>query len=290
MEKGEASVESLTVAAMDGYELGATLFRPARPNGRAVQVHAAAGVRQEYYAPFAAYLAERGFVALTFDYRGVGRSAPADLKASKARIADWGRLDAPGISGFIEDSFSNCKRLVVAHSVGGPSTAIMPGNDRLDGLLAVASQSCYWRLWPGVDRAGIWFLTHVLLPVGVRAYGYFPGALLRQGENLPPLIALEWARWCRYPRYLLGALGPEAEAQAARFVAPMRLIDITDDGFYAPDAAGRALLDLFPNARKERILVRPEDAGVGRIGHFGFFKERFRDALWRGAVDWLERC
>jgi len=24
------------------------------------------------------------------------------------------------------------------------------------------------------------------------------------------------------------------------------------------------------------------------IGHFGFFRERFRDSLWRETADWLE--
>ena len=28
--------------------------------------------------------------------------------------------------------------------------------------------------------------------------------------------------------------------------------------------------------------------GVKSIGHFGFFRERFRDSLWREAADWLE--
>jgi predicted alpha/beta hydrolase len=172
--------------------------------------------------------------------------------------------------------------------VGGPSTAIMPGNERLAGLLAVASQSCYWRHWRGVDRAGIWLLTRVLLPLGTRACGYFPGAVLRQGENLPAGVALEWARWCHHPRYLVGALG--AEAQAARFTAPLRLLDIEDDPFYAPEAAARALLELFPNAKKELVPVRPQDAGTDRIGHFGYFRPRFRDALWPAAADWLERA
>jgi len=27
----------------------------------------------------------------------------------------------------------------------------------------------------------------------------------------------------------------------------------------------------------------------GGIRHFGFFRERFRDTLWRDAVDWLGR-
>jgi predicted alpha/beta hydrolase len=25
----------------------------------------------------------------------------------------------------------------------------------------------------------------------------------------------------------------------------------------------------------------------GKIGHFGFFRERFGDTLWRAAADWL---
>jgi predicted alpha/beta hydrolase len=28
--------------------------------------------------------------------------------------------------------------------------------------------------------------------------------------------------------------------------------------------------------------------GVKSVGHFGFFRERFRDSLWRETADWLE--
>ena len=27
---------------------------------------------------------------------------------------------------------------------------------------------------------------------------------------------------------------------------------------------------------------------VQALGHFGFFRERFRDSLWRETADWLE--
>jgi len=66
--------EPFEIQARDGHRLGATLFRPASSNGRALQIYAAAGVKQEYYGEFAAYLSERGFTVLTFDYRGIGRS------------------------------------------------------------------------------------------------------------------------------------------------------------------------------------------------------------------------
>jgi predicted alpha/beta hydrolase len=34
--------------------------------------------------------------------------------------------------------------------------------------------------------------------------------------------------------------------------------------------------------------VSPSDAGAATIGHFGSFRERFRESLWNDAADWLE--
>lgn len=275
----------VSIAAGDGFALAATLFRPAASNGRAVQIHAAAGVRQEYYADFARFLAARGFTAVTFDYRGVGRSAPHHVRGIDAHMRDWALLDAPAVLSFLEKLPCE-KRLAVGHSFGGQSFAVMPGADRLDAVLAVASQSCYWRHWTGTKKLGIWLLTRALLPAATRVAGYFPGELLREGENLPAGVALEWAGWCRHPRYLVGALG--LEARAAAFRAPLRLMAMADDLIYAPRAAAQGLLDLYPNARKELVWVEPRDANAGRIGHFGFFRERFRATLWEDAARWLE--
>lgn len=280
-----ALTEAVELTASDGYRLAATLFRPQSPLGCSVQIHAAAGVRQEYYAPFAAYLAERGFTALTFDYRGVGRSAPADVRKLDARMRDWALLDAAAALEFLATETHARKLMAVGHSFGGQSFAVMPGNERLSAVLAVASQSCYWRHWRGLTGTGMWFLTHALLPGVTRLCGYFPGALLRQGENLPAGVALEWASWCRHPQYLVGALA--LEDRAAALTAPLRLYSMVDDEVYAPLPAAEALLRLYPNARHEMRRVSPEEAGVARIGHFGFFRERFRGSLWREAGDWL---
>ena len=276
----------ISIVASDGFALGATLFRPQAPNGRAVQVHAAAGVRQEYYADFARFLAARGFTVVTFDYRGVGRSAPTHVRDITARMQDWALLDAPAVLAFVEQEIRPARRLVVGHSFGGQSVSVMPGNDRVHALLAVASQSVYWGHWTGARRIGLWVLTRVLLPAATRVAGYFPGELLREGENLPAGVALEWARWVHHPRYLVGALG--LEARAASFRAPLRLMAMADDHLYAPRAAAQGLLDLYPNARKELVWVEPRDANAGRIGHFGFFRERFRATLWEDAARWLE--
>jgi predicted alpha/beta hydrolase len=49
-----------------------------------------------------------------------------------------------------------------------------------------------------------------------------------------------------------------------------------------------ALAGLYPASKPEIRRIAPRDVGSRRIGHFGFFREPFRDTLWREAADWLE--
>jgi predicted alpha/beta hydrolase len=56
----------------------------------------------------------------------------------------------------------------------------------------------------------------------------------------------------------------------------------------ATNAAVEALLGSYPNAQIERRWSRPADVATRHIGHHGFFSERHRDSLWRGALDWID--
>lgn len=279
----EARVE---FPARDGLALGGTLFRPASPAGGALQIQAAAGVPQQYYAKFAAYLAGRGFTVLSFDYRGIGRSRSARLRGMRARMRDWPLLDAAGAFDFLERAAPGERLMVVGHSIGGVSTALLPQAARLAAVLMVGAQSGYWRNWPPLHRPGIWLAVHVAIPLLTRIVGYLPSSRLGFGEDLPKDVALEWARWCRHPRYLVGALN--ASEAFARFAAPLRAY-VADDDAFAPPRAAAALLELYSGAHPELRAISPRDVGVDRIGHFGFFRERFRETLWREAADWLAR-
>jgi predicted alpha/beta hydrolase len=274
-------MKTLELEARDGTPLGATLFGS---GADAVLIMAATGVPQQYYAKFAAYLADAGFSVLTFDYRGIGRSRTSDLRASSARMRDWAQLDGAAGLGFLRKNFQRVS--VVGHSFGGQALGLLPDPDAISAALIVGSQSGYWKNWPAFGRAWMWPVTHFALPFVSRLRGYFPASSLGFGEDLPKGVAIEWARWCRNPRYLVGDLGVEADY--ARFRAPLRAYAISDDAF-APESAVRALLELYPSSRSEISRVRPADVGARQIGHFGFFRERFRDTLWRDACDWLAR-
>jgi predicted alpha/beta hydrolase len=279
-------IEPVEFEARDGFRLGGTLYRASKTDDRAVAIHAATGVKQGYYAKFAAFLAERGFTALTYDYRGIGNSRPRPLRGFDARMRDWALSDAPAALDYLGRVAPGARFMAVGHSFGGQALGLVPRPERIAAALVVGSQSGYWRNWPPLGRSWMWLATHVVLPLGPRLLGYFPSSALGFGEDLPAGVAVEWASWCRHPHYLVGALG--AQQAYARFRAPLRAYAVADDRF-APARAVEALLELYPSARGEVRRVAPRDVDAKSIGHFGFFRERFRDTLWREAADWLER-
>ena len=279
------SLRPVEFAARDGFQLGGILYRPAQPNGRAILVSGAVGVRQQYYAAFAAFLEEHGFAVLTYDYRGIAASRHGPVTALRAAARDWAQLDTAAALDELARAAPGARPLAVCHSFGGNSLGLVPGAERLAGALFVGVQSGYWRHWRGMGRVGMWLLTHALLPGMASLIGHVPAALFGQGEDLPAGVAAEWAAWCRDPRYAAGALG--ARGYEA-FKAPIRSVWIADDA-YAPRAATEAILREYAAAPSELVTVDPADHGGRTIGHFGFFRERFRDTLWADAAQWLAR-
>jgi hypothetical protein len=60
----------------------------------------------------------------------------------------------------------------------------------------------------------------------------------------------------------------------------------TDDEL-APRAAINQLLGRLSSARIDHRRVHPGEHGGTPIGHFGFFRPRFRETLWRDASAFL---
>ncbi len=270
--------------ARDGFRLAGTMYRPAAANRRAVLFQAATGVRQEFYGKLAAYLATRGFTVLTFDYRGIGRSRPKSLRGFDAQMRDWAEKDIAGALDYLARASQGARIIGFGHSFGGQVFGLVPGNERYVAAVTVGSQSGYWKHWRGLRRVGMWLATHMLLPGVSRLAGYFPARRFGQGEDLPAGVAAEWARWCRHPGYVVGAL--EVQERYARFSSPIRIYAISDDAF-APPRSVEAFLDFYPNAPRRVEQVDAQANADGPIGHFGFFRERFRDGLWKEAADWM---
>ncbi len=90
---------------------------------------------------------------------------------------------------------------------------------------------------------------------------------------------------CLHPDYLISE-HPDASARFARFDRPAAFYSFTDDAF-GPRGSVEALLARLPRANVDHRRVDPGEVGKGPIGHFGFFRARFREPLWREALVFL---
>src|SRR5690606_32580822 len=151
-----SAVRPVPIPTRDGRALAGRRFDAAGGAPAAIVVVAAAmGVPQRYYAPFADWLArERGCTVLTFDYRGIGESAPPRLAGFDATLTDWYRLDL--------DAALRAARVVAAppvpltvvgHSLGGQIAPLAPSVRSIDALLTVAAGSGWWRQTAAPTRA-----------------------------------------------------------------------------------------------------------------------------------------
>lgn len=275
---------SLTLSAHDGFPLAATLFQPEITSPRLVLICPGTGIPRGYYSKFARFLAENNFTVLTFDYRGIGESRPQSLRGFDARMSDWAQQDLAGVAHWCAREFQPERFFLICHSAGGQLMGMARINPLVHALVFVAAQHGYWGNWPLRSRYNVAVLWR-LIPVVTRVFGYLP-ARLGIGEDLPRGVANEWAKWGRDRDYLFG-FGHEFDLESYRSLAvPMLAYSFWDD-WYAPRVAVEALLQKYSAAQITHHHLTPTESPVQRIGHFGFFREQFRDSLWEETVAWL---
>ncbi|HKF99981.1 MAG TPA: alpha/beta fold hydrolase [Xanthobacteraceae bacterium] len=283
----EILVQDTTIPARDGYPLAATVFTPDRAPKSTVLINAAAAVPRKIYRGFASYLAQHGFAALTYDYRGVAGSRPPSLRGFPARMRDWAALDAAAAIDHVRRVWPAADLKVVGHSFGGQAVGLMPNNSEISRALLVAAQAGYWRLFHAPEKYRVYLMMRFVGSPIAWTLGYVPGRL-GIGEDLPRDVFLEWTRWVGQKRYFFDDPTLTALENFPRYRGKLRAISMTDDP-WATEAAVNLLCTGFTGTAPERVDIRPRDVGAERIGHFGFFRPEHRDTLWRDAADWLAR-
>jgi len=269
----------LTINAADGHELAARYFAAADAARGAVLIAPAMGVPQDYYADFSAWLSARGFSVLTFDYRGMGRSRRGSLRELDADIFDWAHLDCDAAAEALMQRAPDAPLYWVGHSLGGQILPFFPRHDRLRKAITVGTGSGYWRENVWQLKSYVWWLWYVAVPLALPVFGYFPGRRLRKVGDLPRGVMAQWRRWCLDPEYAVGAEGDAVRRQYASVKTPIVSFSFTDDEFMSARNTD-SLHGFFTNSQRSMQRIAPGDAGVTRIGHFGFFRQRFADTLW----------
>lgn len=283
-------MQPTTILTEDDFYLAARRFAAQGAPRGVVLLAAAMGVRQDFYFPFARFLAERGFAVLTFDYRGMGGSRPpgsAGLRGFQADLFDW--------SADYESALRHARAWqpglplqVVGHSLGGQLPGIVANNAMVDGLITVAAGNGYWRDNAPRTKRHVWFLWYVVSPLATRLCGYFPGKRLNMVADLPAGVMRQWTQWCKSRHYMVDEAGRPLLAGFDRVRVPLLSLSFTDDEMMSRRSID-TLHDCYRHAPVERRYISPQEVSTRRIGHFGFFREEFRSSLWEQAAQWLER-
>lgn len=284
-----AEKTDIRITCPDGYVLAGSLFK--RDQGAdkgAVVICNALGISRKFYEKFARFLAGRGFAAVTFDYRGTG-----DSKSSRddrdLELADWGRQDIGAAIEFAAGAGFSDRVFLVGHSLGGQLFCLSGQCETLAGAILVGASFPYWRRWPFPRNLSMFVFWYLLIPILGLGRKKFPTRKLGlSGEDLPVQFISRWGQWARNPAYVVSEKFSLDTRRFRTLTAPV-LAYAFDDDAYAPERAVKKLLGAFEKARIEERFIRAKDAGTGRIGHFGYFKEASAATLWADTVSWMEK-
>jgi len=274
------------IPATDDYPLAGIVLEPPAPRA-VLLLHGGTGIPKEFYLRFAQFAAQRGFLVVLSDYRGVGGSRPRSLRGFEACMRWWGERDMPGVLQWSQANHPALPRVLLGHSAGGQLVGLMPNHGDLIAVAAIAAGSGYWRLLRSPYRYATLLIWYGLVPVLTPLFGYFPAKLFGLGEDLPRGNVMEWRDWCLHDPYLGASFGQTiTEHHYDAVTSPIRAWAFTDDPIAHPDSSA-ALFRLYSRAPVSIEAVSPEDAGLTAIGHVGFFRSAAGEALWSRPLDWL---
>lgn len=274
-----------TITMADGTALVMRTFRTSGSPTVAVIIPSAMGVAQQFYTQFAQWLAGQGYHVTTFDYRGIGLSAPPSLRGFPVNIFDWAE-DCASVIDAVKSQLPDAPLHWIGHSLGGQLLGLIPNRARIDRVVTVATGSGYWLENTWRTKSMVWWLWFVVVPISLRVAGYYPGKRLRKIGNLPRGVMAQWRRWCLSREYVVGAEGDRVRDAYASVRIPMLSLSFTDDELMSARGI-RSLHGLYTNAPVEYRRIAPPDIGARRIGHFGFFRPQFERTLWPLVPQWL---
>jgi predicted alpha/beta hydrolase len=276
-------MQGITLKTKNNINLQSYWFTPSstdnKPFKGKIVIASAMGVPQTYYHPIANWLTEQGFAVLTFDCCGMGESKNKHLRENQSDILNWAIQDYSAALQFVLDSESKSPTYWLGHSLGGQVFPLVDNIDLVSKVITVSSGTGYWKRNAPALRKKAPLLWYFIVPIATTLLGYFPGKSIGIVGDLPKQVIYQWRRWCLHPDYCVGVESENVKTKFQQINVPLVSIGFTDDELLSLTNL-RDLHALFGTKNKKLQEVKPKDVGEKRIGHLGFFRERFKGNLW----------
>lgn len=288
-EQATFTVDTVKVTTVDDYQLSALVYTPFTTWKAKIIIACATGVPQMFYRRFAEYSTQQGFQVVSFDYRGVGLSAPSSLKNFKMSYLDWGRLDLAAVIDYTS-SFDSTEMpiFLIAHSVGGQAFGLTHNHSKIKAMLCFGTGAGWSGYMPIKEKLKVEIMWKVIFPPLVATYGYLPWSKLNMGSDLPLGVYKEWKRWCKNPTYYFS--DPQHQnliQQYAQIDSIIYAYSALDDDWALPQSR-HAFMQHYRNAQLNYIDIHPSSYGLKHMGHMGYFKKG-AEQLWNEILTKLDQ-
>jgi predicted alpha/beta hydrolase len=271
---------NITFPAADGYELKGIWLQPVAEHKGIILLNSATGVRKEYYRNFAQYLVQQGYRVMIYDYRGIGESAPSNLKGFTAYMHEWATKDMNGALDYLIKEKNTTDVIWMGHSVGAQLMGIINNRHYIKKVIGINTSTGYWAYFPFPYNLLAFSLWNVISPLPTYLLGYAPMHRFGWGEPLPKHVFLEWRNWCLQKKHFEEFLQKNTGKKLFDdFTAPITVIHSTDD-YIANSKTVSKLLEFYPNCKKQVINLHPANYQLKTIGHTGIFRKKHMNSLW----------
>lgn len=274
--------ENGTIRTKDGCNIGISVYVQQKKEGKVILIGPSALASQAHYRELALFLQLHGYTVITFDYRGVGLSAPAHLKGYKARMYQWAVQDIDAVIRYARHFFPGQELVFIGHGVGGELVGLSPASQYIDRLVLVNSALSCKKLWPWRDRLRMLYLK-TFAHISGTLMGYFPGKSAGLSANLPKGVMFEWIDWCNSNN---GLFDKFPENNYRKLQVPLLAFSFSDD-WRSPRRAVEALLSYFSGTQVAWHHVKPAEVGMRKVGHLGPFDKSGKAGFWQPLCLWI---
>jgi predicted alpha/beta hydrolase len=280
-------IENFQTTCEDGVVLKGLLLIPENPKS-VIQFNCGTATKKEFYLKFLTYFAENNHICCLWDYRGNGEggngeSSPLSLKNCDYRFADYGQKDMPAIKAYLNQRFPQLPFLFITHSAGGQQIGFIPNLENVSGSINLGVSTGYLPGMPLHYRLQGYFFFYLFSPISVMICGYIAAKRFGIMEDLPKNVINEWKDWCTKEDYLfdskfLGKTIPKDTYQNIDF--PIKVYYASDEEICTEMNTNNFWKNVKTSKSITKEKLAPENFGLKRIGHFGYFKTNLKDSLW----------
>lgn len=272
-------MQELSLLTSDQFPLAVKIFTPQNSTGQLLLINSATGVKQQVYFSFAKFFAEHGFTVITYDYRGIGESKPADMKNFTATMRLWGTEDFATLTNYIKTNYADYRKFCLGHSVGALIIGMNPESVMFEKFIFIATQDAYFGNLKFAVAVTALLGFGVALPVTTRLLGYFPAHTFGLGESLPAGVAYDWQTLILNKKSTTRLYEKTDNEVSKILTQETYFIHAEDDAWVTQNGMENLQKNVYPNLNYTYREIKVSESEKGEIGHINFFRS-FNKKLW----------